>query len=108
MSVYNPDKWLLLEITPDDDTDIYLKVFGTWGGGYLSGDSFRINSGIESITQDDEYYYFKGYSGSVYKCYKNSYGVTGAYNYGVVSNLEKQVGVRVVDESEVKGLCDEN
>lgn len=107
MNIYNPDKWLLLEITPED-SGTYLKVFGTWGGGYLSGDSFRINSGIESITQDDEYYYFRGYSGSVYKCYKNSYGVVGAYNYGVLADFEKQTGVRVIEECEVGVMYSEN
>jgi hypothetical protein len=31
-----------------------------------------MNSGIQMIEEDDGYYLFTGYSGSVYKCYKGA------------------------------------
>lgn len=85
MNTYTPDRWLVIEVT--NPTETIHKVFGTWGGGYLSSDSWRINSGITFATQDEEYYYFNGNSGSVYKCYKQGYGVTGSSNYEVYNTL---------------------
>lgn len=75
-----PDKWVVLKI-PNG-----YKVFGTWFGDYLTGDSWRINSGIKEIVDDEHYYYFIGFSGSCYKCHKNSYGTT---NFGscVLDNI---------------------
>lgn len=36
-----PDKWVILKL-PND----YYKVFGTWAGGYLDGDRWKLNSGM--------------------------------------------------------------
>lgn len=101
MNEYNPDKWLILEVFPDDGSSPYLKVFGTWAGGYLSGDSWRINSSVIEITQDDDYYYFHGASGSVYKCHKCGYGVAGASNNYLIKDFASQEGVRVLEYDEV-------
>lgn len=98
MNEYNPDRWIIIKHTSSEET-IY-KVFGTWGGGYLSSDAWRINSGIESVTCDEDYYCFKGFSGSVYKCYKNSYGVTGSYNYGILNQLESKLGVELLSKEQ--------
>ena len=57
---YKPDTWVMLEIT--DGKDTFYKIFGGWSGGYLDGDSWRMNSGVETVTEDDDYYYFKGAS----------------------------------------------
>lgn len=97
---YNPNTWVMLEIKNDGKT--YYKIFGGWGGGYLDGDSWRMNSGVESVTEDDDYYYFKGASGSVYQCYKKMYGIRGSYCGNVLNSLLKNGGdqVRVVDEEE--------
>lgn len=101
MNEYSPDKWLILEVFPDDESAPYLKVFGTWAGGYLSGDSWRVNSSVTEITQDEDYYYFHGASGSVYKCHKNSYGVAGASNNYLIKDFTSQEGVRVLEWDEV-------
>ena len=45
-----PDKWLVLKIG-----DLY-KVYGTWYGGYLGSDSWKINSGIVKV-EEDEYFF---------------------------------------------------
>jgi hypothetical protein len=65
-----PDKWVILKI------DNGYKVFATWLGGYLSGDAWRINSGITKVELVDEHYLFHGYSGSVYKCHCSAYGMS--------------------------------
>ena len=67
-----PDKWSIVKIKSDDGC-IY-KVFANFYGGYLSGDSWLLNSGIESYTETKDYYLFNGFSGSVYQCYKKCEG----------------------------------
>lgn len=65
-----PDNWVILEISADQEP-VFYKVLAGWYGGYLHGDSWALNSGIESVTIEDNYYDFKGYSGSVYRCGKD-------------------------------------
>lgn len=69
---YTPDRWVVLQITAADV--LLYKVFACWYGGYSSSDSWRINSGITKVTENENQYLFEGYSGSVYGCYKDSYG----------------------------------
>lgn len=88
MTTYSPDKWMLIQIT---GTDPHYRVFGAWSGGYTTGDSWRLNSGVESVDEDDEYYYFKGHSGSVYKCHKDAYG-SNSYGFGVINGLIERSG----------------
>jgi len=83
---YAPDKWLLIEI---GGTDPHYRVFGSWSGGYLYGDSWRLNSGITSVEEVGDYYYFHGHTGSVYKCHKEAYGAT-VYGYSVVQDYVKE------------------
>ena len=73
MTEYTPDNWVILKITKDDITTY--KVLGGWAGGYLHGTSWQMNSGIVDVTEDASSYYFKGYSGSLYKCSKTTYGI---------------------------------
>jgi hypothetical protein len=68
-----PDKWIVIKIGV---TYPIYKVFASWYGGYLDGDSWRINSGISEVQKEGDYINFYGYSGSCYKCHKNSYGIS--------------------------------
>lgn len=77
--MYCPDRWLIVRFKKDNQT-IY-KVLGGWSGGYLDGDSWRLNSGIKNIEEDGDYYLFKGFSGSVYKCHKKSYGANSVMSF---------------------------
>lgn len=88
MSDYNPDKWMVVKITGNDSPPVY-KVFACWSGGYLDGDSWKLNSGITKVTEKTDYLFFDGSSGSVYACRKGMYGST-AYGYGVLQNLIKK------------------
>ena len=69
MSEYNPDSWVVFKITGVEEKDFY-KVLAGWSGGYLDGDSWRINSGIVKVEDDGDYWNFIGDSGSVYRCHK--------------------------------------
>jgi hypothetical protein len=88
-----PDKWVVVKLP-----DCY-KVLGTWLGGYLNGDYWRLNRGIESVTEDETHYHFKGYSGSIYKCHKKYYG-TSSYSQGILESIKQKVeSLEVLDEN---------
>ena len=72
MTEYSPENWVIIKIEGDDP---HYRVLGGWSGGYTTGDSWRMNSGITGYEFDGDYWYFKGSSGSVYKCYVDSYGL---------------------------------
>jgi len=103
---YTPNKWKLIKITGGEFSPLY-KVVGGWFGGYIDGDSWRVNSGIERYWEDDEYYYFHGFSGSIYKCKKSSEGfimiMQGAINQFLdyAATIEG-MAVEIVD---VEELC---
>lgn len=86
---YTPDGWMLLKVSGTNG-NIHYRVFGSWSGGYLDGDSWRINSGITKVERDGTDYLFHGASGSVYRCRENSYGRITAYNHGVLDDYEKK------------------
>lgn len=90
---YSPDKWLLIKI---GGTDPHYRVFGSWSGGYLDGDSWRMNSGITSVEEDENYYYFHGNTGSIYRCHKEMYGAT-VYGYGVAQNYVRENLFEIID-----------
>ncbi len=85
---YTPDKWIIIKI--DSKNDPHYRVFATWSGGYLTGDSWKMNSGIVSVTEDEDYYYFKGSSGSTYKCHKAMKGQSTSYGWMVLEDFIKQ------------------
>jgi hypothetical protein len=99
-----PDRWVLLKL-PDNQ----YKVFGSWAGGYLDGDRWKLNSGIQSVTQDEEYYYFNGFSGSCYQCHKLGYGVATSYSIGVLDDIvERAKGqIEVLDTIEQFPMLEE-
>ena len=90
-----PDRWVILKL-PDN---LY-KVFGTWAGGYLDGDRWKLNSGIEKVEQDENFYYFIGFSGSCYKCHKNTYGTMTSFGVGILNHILEQGGdlVELMDD----------
>jgi hypothetical protein len=45
-----------------------------------------MNSGITKVTENIDYYFFEGTSGSVYNCRKGCYGASG-YGSGILNGL---------------------
>jgi len=75
-----PEHWVVIRF--ENDTDTYYKVFAGWRGGYLDGASWKINSGVTKVEEDEDYYYFYGASGSCYQCPKSRYGLKdGMYHF---------------------------
>ena len=89
MSEYLPDNWVVLKI--DYKGKAIYKVLAGWSGGYLDGDSWRMNSGITRVEDHETYYSFYGYSGSVYKVWKDHYGLR-MNNVDVYNQLKVRYG----------------
>ena len=87
MSTYTPDTWVMLKLTYKDKP-IY-KILAGWGGSYLYGASWKLNSGVTKVEDDGDAYSFHGSSGSVYYCRKNCYGLSG-YTASVLDSFYKQ------------------
>lgn len=83
MSTYNPDKWVMIKI--GDENPVY-KIFACWYGGFAKGDSWKLNSGVTSVTQEGNCYSFMGSSGSTYECHKDTYG-TNFYGMSVLDDM---------------------
>ena len=100
MSEYLPDNWVVLKIMQPDQDTLY-KVLGGWSGGYLDGDSWRLNSGVTKVKEDGDYYEFYGESGSCYRCHKEQYqlrmSTVGIYNQ-MVDNQQFDGQVQLMAE----------
>lgn len=87
MNEYNPDKWVIIKFK--DKEKSWYKVLGSWSGGYLDGDSWRMSSGLNKIAEQGEYYLMHNDSGSVYKCHKNMEGMHMTAS-GILETAKKQ------------------
>lgn len=83
MSIYYPDCWVVLKLSQG------YKVLAGWSGGYLDGDSWRMNSGITHVEEKDDRFTFYGVTGSLYVCYKGLYGLRMS-NVGVYNALKEK------------------
>jgi hypothetical protein len=90
---YYPDNWVVLKITTEHEEPFY-KVLGGWSGGYLDGDSWRMNSGIARVDKRVHNWEFYGLSGSVYICYEGDYGLR-INNAGVYNRLKEHFGDQI-------------
>jgi len=75
MSDYNPDVWVVIELSGTAIQAMgnrYHRILAGWYGGFAGADSWKINSGIESIVEHDDHYVVFGSSGSVYYCSKRN------------------------------------
>jgi hypothetical protein len=92
-----PDNWVVIFFNGDDP---HYRILAGWSGGYLDGDSWRMNSGITKVEDAGDYYHFYGSSGSVYACHKNAYCLRGNNVY-VWNALQEKHGekVQMMDEN---------
>lgn len=95
---YIPDNWVVLKIT--DGNNIFYKVLAGWSGGYLYGDSWRMNSGVTKVDELEDSFVFHGKSGSKYVCIKGRYGLrhnTAGIHAQLVENFKDKI--ETMDES---------
>lgn len=94
---YVPDGFKLFTLNNPDTNTNDLFIFGSWVGGYLNGDSWRRNSGTKKLIvrqiDDSTFYYFLGYSGSVYAVLPEREGKLGFHNQSVYEHLTSHAGV---------------
>lgn len=81
-----PDGWIVIKMEPIVGVPYY-KLFASWNGAYLSGDQWKMNSGISKVVEDEDHYYIFGFSGSCYKCNRHTYGKLTAYTHGILTNI---------------------
>jgi len=90
--MYIPDNWVIVRIAQPDEL-IYKLLVG-WSGGYLYGDSWRINSGITKVEEDGNNILFSSYSGSLYHCRKNAEGLRSNCSH-ILNHLQQQLPNKV-------------
>ena len=78
------EKWCLFRASDD-----VVKVMASWSGSYPYGASWRTNSGIESAEETEDAWLITGYSGSVYECKKNAYGIHW-YAAGILKSNDRE------------------
>ena len=90
MSEYNPDKWAILKVNLGGKSPEQYRVIGSWYGGYLGSDSWRMNSGITKVVdEDDGFFSIHGVSGSIYNVHKNNEGMS-SFTAGVIRTWQSQ------------------
>ena len=92
-SIYKPDNWVMIKIYNNGEP--FYKIVGGWSGGYLDGNSWRINSGVTKVEETEDRYFFYGSSGSVYKCRKDS-NMVRMNIANIVKSVEDNPGVGMV------------
>jgi len=95
---YQPDLWVVVEIK-QEGKDPWRRILGSWYGGYLNGDSWRLSSGITRVVEHDRYYQVHNESGSIYTCMKGAEGMSGLAN-GVLNTWTKKM-----DESKTGSIA---
>jgi hypothetical protein len=91
MKYNKPHNWVVVKV----GEGIY-KVLAGWSGGYLDGDSWKLNSGISEVKDDGDHWLFIGESGSVYRCHKEGYTVK--MNIGAQVKQLKELGCELMPE----------
>jgi len=91
-----PDNWVVIKFNGEQP---HYKVLAGWSGGYTTGDSWVLNSGITGVHDEGERYVFEGASGSEYSCGKGSYRLRMNNGY-IWDQLQEKHGdkVELMDE----------
>lgn len=98
------DNWVVVKIKPKDG-EVFYKLLRGWSGGYTTGDSWAMNSGIVGVESDEDGYTFLGESGSKHTVGKWSYGVRMNIA-GVIANMETRFPglIEVMDDCDWKNF----
>lgn len=108
MSTYHPDAWVIVELDSAEHGKIY-KVLAGWYGGFTHGNSWKLSSGIESVTFDDEQYIMPQSSGSTYICHSSTERMSSimAMTFADFVQQAEEAGtftVKVIDMEELLNL----
>lgn len=87
MTTYTPDRWVITKLQKVGE-EPYYRILAGWYGGFTTGDSWKLSSGVEKVVEQEKYYEFFQASGSIYICYKNSRGMS-MYMMSVFGSLKE-------------------
>lgn len=100
--MYEPDSWVIVEVPDSETGTVFHKVLGGWSGGYLDGDTWRLNSGITKVEAEDDMgvivFYLTGHSGSKYSVRETGYGLR--MSTVVIAKQLVERGCKILNESE--------
>ena len=93
---YFCDNWVVIFFNGDNP---HYRILAGTSGGYTTGSSWRMNSGIVRVEETDTHFMFYGASGSCYACNKNSYCLR-MNNAHIWSQLQERDGdnISIMDE----------
>ena len=107
MSEYRPDSWVIVKVYEAKTNNTIYRILGSWYGGYLGSDSWRLSSPIVKITDDEEVFIVWNESGSVYYLRKGCVRMSG-FTSRVYVNFQQQLErlndgstIEIVDITEV-------
>lgn len=84
-----PDCWVILVIESQHYGKVP-KLMSGWYGGYGGSDEWKLNSGITKIVKDGDCLIVHGFSGSTYKCYKETERASGLM-LAVITNYQTKL-----------------
>lgn len=70
MNEYNPDVWIIVELSGSKVEKRYHRVLAGWYGGFAGSDRWKVSSGITRIVDKDTHWEIHNTSGSIYNCHK--------------------------------------
>ena len=96
-NAYTFDNWVVIFFNGGDP---HYRILTGTSGGYTTGSSWRMNSGITRVEEDSDYFYFFGSSGSCYAARKGSYclRMNNAYIWDQLKELHGDK-VKLMDEN---------
>ena len=91
--IVKPQGWVILKFSTPTDT--FYKIFSSWRGGYLDGDSWRLSSGsghLPTLSECGNYWTWEQESGSCYHLPVNGEGGTSFYTEHVLKEIISSSG----------------
>lgn len=101
--IHRPHGWVILKFTIEND--VFFKIFASWRGGYLDGDSWRLSSGAKEppvLSDCGKYWIWPQESGSCYHLSIEGEDGYSHYTAQILGNLLIQSGVNGVSIERVK------
>lgn len=78
MRTYTPDTWSIVEIKTKNDKPVDYRVLAGWYGGYTTGSSWKLNSGIKKFQYETpDCVSVIGDTGSIYYLHLKAEGLSG-------------------------------
>lgn len=101
--IVKPQGWVILKFSTPADT--FYKIFSSWRGGYLDGDSWRLSSGsinLPTLSECGNYWIWEQESGSCYHLPVNGEDGYSHFTGQVLGNILIQSGENDVFIEKVK------